>query len=545
MPESDADIATPSRPTPSRPTPSRSNDSSRAPSVRPLAKLFAAAGPLWVFDREGRIVYASAECGRWLGIDPERLIGRSGRFPAEPPDTAADIAASPDILEAMAAAMASPAGVDRGEVAVQTVRPPAASATLPPPTPRQVLYVPLLGGGQFSAGGLSAGGQLASVGQGASGERASEGVRPAILAFADVTLPPQGTAETIESRLLIDEVHRQWAAPGHRGSAIITLGSTVAAQRLNRQIELASRFFTHVTLVGPPGNPVEGIVRRIHAATPYPTPEIAGEIAGSAGRARFPGPLVPVAGPLMDAELFDATTGSLADRLLEADAATAALLIHEIDQMPQDAQSRLELLIHNHPHRLRIFATSTRSATAIGDLLRPSLAALVGTFELTVPPLGERIEDIPLLATALLERRRGAGETRAEQLGRDALDRLVLYPWPGNFSELDGAIRSAARQCRGETIRVEHLPLAIRSFGAAATVPAPAASPRTKIVPLEQALERLERELISRALEQARGNRAAAARMLQISRPRLLRRIEQLALDRPGQAPSAGESEEH
>lgn len=514
-----------------------------------------------MFDREGRIVYASAACGRWLGIDPERLIGLSGWSPGPSSATAVDLAESADVFQAIAAALASPAGVDRGEIAVQTVRPPAASPTLPPPPPRQVLYVPLLTSGPTSDASadskVSSGSNLPQPSL-PEGSRAAGG-RPTIMAFADLALPPPATAETHESRLLVDEVNRQWAASGHRGSSILTLGSSVAAQRLNRQIELASRFFTHVTLVGPAGNPVEGIVRRIHAATPDPaTPdpvgadlvrpdrvrpdrvveiESSGEAVSPAGSVPFPrslhpGQLVPVAGPLMDAELFDATTASLADRLLEAETATAAVLIHEIDQMPRDAQERLELLIHNHPQRLRVFATSTRSTTEMADSLLPSLAALLSTFELAVPALGERVEDIPLLATALLERRRGAGETRAEQLGRDALDRLVLYPWPGNFSELDAAIRSAARQCRGETIRVEHLPLAIRSYGAAPA--APAATPRTTMLPLDQALERLERELISRALEQAAGNRAAAARILQISRPRLLRRIEQLGLEQLG-----------
>lgn len=467
-------------------TTSRESEPPRGTSVRPLARLLAGAAPLWIFDHDGRLAYVSAECGRWLGIDPQHLIGRDARAIASSEGTAADFAAR------VATSIAPPAGVGRGALVAVTVHPPAASAELDPPTPRSVLYVPL-----------------------------GSDALPAIMAIADVAFPERVPNETLESRVLLEEVARQMASSPVRAPLAITLGSSVAAQRLNYQIAAACSSFTHVTLICPAGSPAEPIVRHIHDSTPA--------LSGDASAP--PGPLVPVDGPLMDAELFDVTTGALVSQLVEGDASTAALLVHHIDQMPGDAQSRLALLLHNHPHRLRLFATTTRHAAKASLSLLPSLAALIGTFELHVPPLRERVEDIPQIAAALLERRRLAGETRAEQIGRDALDRLVLYPWPANFEELVAAISSASRECRGETIRIEHLPLVIRSFGAPqASTPRP---PETKFkaVALDEALERLECELIRRALEHSRGNRAAAARQLGISRPRLLRRIDQLGVD--------------
>lgn len=487
----------------------------RGTSIRPLAKLFAATSPLWIFDHEGRIAYASAECGRWLGIDPRRLLGRGAR--------SADPSASPagDFVARLATSIAPPAGVARGAVVAVTVRPPAPSAGAHPPRPRSVLFLPL------------------------GAAELSPGVGPVVLAVADLHLPERAANETVESRALLDEVARQLAASPTRAPLIVTLGSTVAAQRLNYQIAAACAAFTHVTLVCPPGSPAEAIVRHIHASTPAPSsPDARATVAraaaaGAGGPPAPPIPLVPVDGPLMDAELFDATTGNLIHPLVEGDASAAALLVHHIDQMPGDAQARLELLIHNHPHRLRLFATTARPPAEASKSLLPSLAALIGTFEMRIPPLSERVEDIPQLAAALLERRRLDGETRADKLGRDAIDRLVLYPWPGNFEELAAAIRSAARECRGETVRVEHLPLAIRSFGS----PHPAALPPTekqpRAVALDQALERFEGELIRRALDQSGGNRAAAARQLGISRPRLLRRIDQLGVDRREDAANA------
>ena len=466
----------------------------RGTSIRPLAKLLAATSPLWIFDHEGRIAYASAECGRWLGIDPQQLIGRVARS-VDPGASAAD-----DPIARLATSLAPPAGVARGAVVAVTLRPPAPAAGADPPQPRPALFLPL-GDAKHPSGGA-----------------------PVVLAVADLRLPERAGNETAESRELLDEIARQLATFPTRASLIVTLGSSIAAQRLNYQIDAACAAWTHVTLVCPPGSPAEAVVRHIHASTPPP-----GALSGGGS----PIPLVPVDGPLMDAELFDATTGGLIHQLIDGDASAAALLVHHIDQMPRDAQSRLELLVHNHPHRLRLFATTTGPASEASGSLLPSLAALIGTFELRVPPLSERVEDLPQLAAALLERRRVDGETQADKLGRDALDRLVLYPWPGNFEELTAAIRSAARECRGATVRVEHLPLAIRSYGS----PRPTALRQTdkqpRAVALDQALERLEGELIRRALDQSGGNRAAAARPLGISRPRLLRRIDQLGVDRP------------
>lgn len=480
-------------------TTSRESEPPRGTSVRPLAKLFAGSAPLWMFDHDGRIAYVSGECGRWLGVDPQHLLGREARA------VDSGEAFTAEVVDRIATSLAPPAGLERGCLVAMTVHPPPPSVGLDPPIPRSVLFVPL--GGDRPLGGDG---------------------RPAVLAISDVHLPEAPSNETSGFRALLDEVARQMALSPARAPLIVTLGSTVAAQRLNHQIDAACACFAPVTLICPPGSPAEPIVRHIHDSTPVPRPT--GAVDGDApATAKL---LLAVDGPLMDAELFDATTGNLLNQLIDEDAPAAALLVHHIDQMPGDAQSRLELLIHNHPHRLRLFATITGPTVEASQSLLPSLAALIGTFELRIPPLRERIEDIPQLAAALLERRRLNGETRANNIGRDALDRLVLYPWPGNFEELVAAIRHAARECRGETIRIEHLPLAIRSFGALQPAAMRQNEKPARAVALDQALERLEGELIRRALDQSGGNRAAAARQLGISRPRLLRRIDQLGVDR-------------
>ncbi len=127
------------------------------------------------------------------------------------------------------------------------------------------------------------------------------------------------------------------------------------------------------------------------------------------------------------------------------------------------------------------------------------------------------------MATALLDQRHLNLAGPAQRLGRDAIDRLMVYPWPGNFEELDSAIRQACARCDQVTIAPEHLPLAIRSYEPSDPV---MKSRRPAEINLEQALRRYELQLISAALQASGGNRSQAAKSLGISRATLLRRLE-------------------
>ena len=140
-----------------------------------------------------------------------------------------------------------------------------------------------------------------------------------------------------------------------------------------------------------------------------------------------------------------------------------------------------------------------------------------------VESLASRTEDIPLIASALVDTRHVSNVGPAERLNRAALDRLTLYPWPTNFEELDAAIRHAMSTCAGPAIGPEHLPLAIRSYRPHEPVPAKESLDQN----LDQAMERFELRMIKSAIEAAGGNRSEAARRLGISRARLLRRLDE------------------
>lgn len=494
-------------------------DSLRSTSLRGLTKLLATPLPTWVIAPDGSLAYLSASCGQWLGVAPQALLGRSTRGDSTEP------------LDAIAQALTPTTDAWHG-VTEHTLHPPAADPALPLPTPQRVTFLELPQQSPPATPNPNSPNPN-STGDGAEAahhDRTPSTSPPdaASRALLAVAMPLQrsGRPRAARQTALLETVRKALAADPRRLKAIPMLGDSVAAARLRAQLHAATLNQQHLLIIGPLGGGASLLAHWIQSAsTTNDTPSATHNLAWSDTS------LVTVAGSLMDAELFDATTGNLMAQFLDDTPARAALLVEQIDQMPADAQERLELLINNAGPRLRVFATSTQHGAALWQSLRPALVVALGACTIDLPALAERREDLPLLASSLLHRRRQNGETRADHIGREALDRLLQYPWPGDFDELDAAIRNAAKQCRGETIQLAHLPLAIRSYGQ----PQPPADPLTptpgKLKPLDEHLADTEREHIRRALQSTNGNRAAAARLLEISRPRLLRRIEQLGIE--------------
>lgn len=148
-----------------------------------------------------------------------------------------------------------------------------------------------------------------------------------------------------------------------------------------------------------------------------------------------------------------------------------------------------------------------------------------------LPPLAERREDIPLLAQSFLEDLNARGGKQLRGFAADAMDRLSLYDWPGQIDELSALIREAFMQAEGFEIKSQDLPKKLHLAAEAARYPRPA--PET--IDLEKFLTQVETELIQRALQQAKGNKSQAARLLGITRPRLYRRMVQLGLAAAGE----------
>ena len=136
--------------------------------------------------------------------------------------------------------------------------------------------------------------------------------------------------------------------------------------------------------------------------------------------------------------------------------------------------------------------------------------------EIVLPPLRERRDDIPLLATELIHRASTAAGTATALLSSEAQARLMEHDWPGNVRELENCLARAVVVASGGVIRPEHLSIA-----------SPKGPVKHSIAPLNE----VEKEHVRHALEATGGHKARTAELLGVSRPRLNRLLEKYGLE--------------
>jgi DNA-binding NtrC family response regulator len=163
-----------------------------------------------------------------------------------------------------------------------------------------------------------------------------------------------------------------------------------------------------------------------------------------------------------------------------------------------------------------------------GSPLREDLYYRLAVIEVEVPPLRARRSDIPLLVAHAL-----AG-TPSRAVSEEAMTRLIAYDWPGNVRELVHVIERAAALSGGEVIDLLDLPDPVKSQRPHRESDDLIVEPQ---VPLREAIARLERSMILRALERSNGNRSEAARQLGIARPQLYAKMEEHGIGGRGEGP--------
>ena len=289
------------------------------------------------------------------------------------------------------------------------------------------------------------------------------------------------------------------------------VGTSAAVERVRGQVELAATNAVRVVILGPPGSGRERVARTIHAKQmaegwPY---------------------LVPLACPLLDAELLESTVEAFMRSCAElSEEQPATFLLLEVDQLPEDAQASLLGFLKIGEIRLNTLATARDSLLDLAqqDRFRAELAQALSTLVISIPPLRERMVDVPLLVQAAIEQRNAQGGRQIAGVTESAMTLLLRYAWPGNVDELFQLIADACDQAGGAFVTDQDLPERIHAALAAAKYPPRPAEP----IQLDHVLADVERELIQRALRVAKGNKAQAARLLGLSRSRLLRRMETL-----------------
>jgi Nif-specific regulatory protein len=153
-------------------------------------------------------------------------------------------------------------------------------------------------------------------------------------------------------------------------------------------------------------------------------------------------------------------------------------------------------------------------------VFREDLYYRLNVFPIYLPPLRERRADIPLLAEHFLAKSAAEHQKQVKRFSAPALDLLMQYPWPGNVRELENIMERAVLVCDEDTILSVHLPSSLQRQ-----------EPGTTNRGLTSQVEQLERELITEALRQTRGNQSLSAQLLDTSLRILGYKIKQYGLE--------------
>lgn len=216
-----------------------------------------------------------------------------------------------------------------------------------------------------------------------------------------------------------------------------------------------------------------------------------------------------------------------------------ALYFADIDAAPTDVQERIaELLAPDQQTlgvRILVGTKVPLSPLVTDEKFLPELWHRLQVLTIDLPPLSERLDDLGPLAQFFLEEHNRGSERQVAGFSEATWEQLRRYPWPGNLDELQRVITAGYANATGAEILPEHLPLGFHSGTDAFTL---GPRQRPQPVPLDALLEQVEREQFELAIATAKGHMTRAAELLQIPRARLYRRMQQLGIALPGDAPS-------
>jgi two-component system response regulator PilR (NtrC family) len=307
------------------------------------------------------------------------------------------------------------------------------------------------------------------------------------------------------------------------------IGESASVRELRAKIAKLARSQAPVYISGESGTGKELVAQMIHEQGP-----------------RASQPFVPVncgAIPhdLIESELFGhkkgSFTGAVADKPgLFQSAQGGTLFLDEVADLPLSTQVKLLRAIQERAVRpvgaqtevkvdVRILSATHKNLAAMvtAGSFRQDLYYRINVIEVHVPPLRERADDIPLLVDFIVTRLARDNGAPKPQLSEEALRALRAYAFPGNVRELENVLERAMTLCEGAVIGADDLQL--RSPGESTFD-----GEIETTAELDSALHEIERKRIVAALEQAGGNKTAAAKLLGISFRSLRYRLEKLGL---------------
>jgi DNA-binding NtrC family response regulator len=339
----------------------------------------------------------------------------------------------------------------------------------------------------------------------------------------------------LERRALEREVAflRSELARVHDADEIV--GRHPAIEKLHGLIAQVARTPTTVLITGESGTGKELVARAIHHQGP-----------------RREGPFIAVnpaaiAETLIESDLFGhergAFTGAHQRKLGKFEMAQGGtLFLDEIGTLRAELQAKLLRVLQQReiervggtrPVKIDvrfIAATNTNLKEAVGSgAFREDLYYRLNVVPVVVPPLRERIQDVPLLVEHFIRRDNRRFHKRVEGLSPEALAALNAYRWPGNVRELENVVERCVVLAEGPIIQLNDLPLDV-------SLPQQATKVRAaEALPLNEATDQFEQQIVLRVLERVGWNLTEAGRILEIHRNSLRVKLARWGIRAPGQ----------
>jgi two-component system response regulator AtoC len=305
------------------------------------------------------------------------------------------------------------------------------------------------------------------------------------------------------------------------------ISGSESMQKIFRTIEKVAGYPTTVLITGESGTGKELVARAIHS---YSNRSKAPFVAINCGA-------IPEL--LLESELFGYTKGAFTGAVqnktgLFEEAGDGTLFLDEVGSLPLALQVKLLRVLQEGEFR-RVGENKERKLSArvvsanaepLSDLVekglvREDLYYRLNVMPIKIPPLRERVEDIPLLIDHFIEKIGVRLESTVCGISPAARRALIAYSWPGNIRELENAVERAVVMSEGNLLLLDALPENIRKEER--ELPGFITGEDLSI---KKGIQELERILIERALRKTKGNRTHAAQLLEISHKALLYKIK-------------------
>ena len=360
--------------------------------------------------------------------------------------------------------------------------------------------------------------------------------------FLEKPLTPEGVLLALGSAFELRQARRAAAALREDlGFASDLIGEAPAMREVRALIGRVGPTEARVLITGESGTGKELAAAALHAASPRRDKPFVRVNCAAIPR------------DLVESEMFGhergAFTGATERRIGRFELAhTGTLFLDEVGDLGAEAQAKLLRAIEAHEIErvgggrpikvdVRILAATNKDlARAVADgSFREDLFFRLNVIPIQLPPLRDRPGDVPALVEHFAARHRSRSGMPLITWTGEAIGALATYPWPGNVRELANVVERLAILHAGRAISVaalrEVLPLPRSVSGEPLALPDPDLMTVTdETLPLSDALDRYERQLIAAALARSDGNVAEAARRLQTDRPNLYRRMRRLGL---------------